>query len=380
MDILQRQFEKILTMKHFYTITNIALMCLLFACGSGEVTEETDSSDTTHIKTVKEANIQDITVPDALSNFDKTFTGSFGESQIQMNLRRYGNSLSGTYWQINGLEEIALKGIIQEDGNDFILSAQDVAGDKIGEFIGILDEDQSLKGNWKSNAGEEKVFNLTEIQEGNIVNLKVDDLELHQDSPDGKRKLKINYPLLLGITNKAIADKVNREIEYYFEEATLLDSIDVATLEFSEDVKFEVTFLGNELISICKNHHLSKNSDTHIFEDSHGININFKRGKVYEIQDLFKPNAIDQLNALIIGRISKSCGNMLSDKDLENCKIQLNESKSFSLSRKNQNITFHLTERLPYKYRGCGYVRISYEDLKEYFNPSGPLSSVLEKS
>ncbi|MDX2302240.1 MAG: hypothetical protein NW226_05535 [Microscillaceae bacterium] len=367
-------------MKKHYNLTRLALMCLLFACNTGGNQQNEQGPDSTQIKTVKETSVREADIPNALENFDKTFVGKLGDAQVHMNLRRYGSNLSGTLWFLNSLEELYFKGILQDEGNNFALTIQDKKGANAGEFIGLLDESKGISGKWKDSQGVEKDFNLASFQGVSIENIKVDDLELNQDSNDGKRRLRITYPQLLGIKDEKVSNKVNNDIEYYFEEYTLLDSIDVPTLEFSEDVKFEVTFMGNDLISICKNHHLSKNKDTHIFEDSHGININFKRGKIYEIQDLFKPNALDQLNAMIIARIDKSCGGALSEKDLQKCKLQAHESNSFSLSKKNQNITFHLTERLPYKYRGCGYVRISYEELKEYFNPSGPLKDLLPKS
>jgi hypothetical protein len=236
-------------------------------------------------------------------------------------------------------------------------------------------KDKAIEGTWNdvnNTNGLPIILSLDNNQA--IYKIKIEDLEVNKKSLDGKQTIKITYPVLVGIADIRMSKKINQIIEDYFENKTLVDSINQTKDSFNEDVKFEITFLANEFVSICKHHHLSKNNDTQLFDDSHGININFKRGKQYELRDLFNENAFEQLNTIIKTRINKSCGGSLTEEQLKACELRPSENTSFSLSK--DKITFHLTERLPYKLRGCGYVKINYDDLATLFNPSGPLSEM----
>jgi hypothetical protein len=156
----------------------------------------------------------------------------------------------------------------------------------------------------------------------------------------------------------------------------------MSEMSFKEDVNYRVTTFDQENISIVKQHHLSKNGETHLVDDTHGININLKKAKVYELQDLFKLNAMEHLNKIILENVAKQSNNSLNESQLNACKVKPEETTSFSIEETKKDglkITFHLTEKVPANLKSAGYVKIRMEDLKEYINPSGPLEAIQKR-
>lgn len=353
-------------------LSYLLLLFLWQACGSPEANNVSEEEIPAESEEAAENSDEEINIPETLSNFNRTFRGNFGDKNIQLNIRRYGQDISGSFWYLDSDEEVFFSGNIDDNSEALSANTFDATGNQTGTLGGTLNKNGLLQGSWINQESTEVIFRLQEAQFGAIGSITVDDISISEKSTDGRRSLKITYPQLLGLKNEAISRKVNNEIERYFESSTLIDSVEAADLDFKEDVTFDITLLQRQFISITKHHHLSRNNDTQIFDDSHGINIDFNQAKTYQIQDLFKPNAIEQLNQLIAERINQSCNGALDAAQIEKCRISAEEQTSFSLSK--GKITFHLTERLPYKYRGCGYVRISYNDLAEVINPSGPLS------
>lgn len=363
---------------YFFTRINFASAffiyscCLLIFLNSCTESNSVDNSN----KKIKD---EVVVAPSALPGFDKFFKGSIGGALVSLNLRRYSMEISGEFWYENrGLEIHKLKGKIEAD-NRFNLAVLDNNEKQVGNLTGTLKDDEKLSGLYADLiTGGRANFDFSVAEDLAVSNLRLEDLEVNRNSAVLNQHVKIVYPHLTGIEDKLISERVNSAIEYFFESNTLKDSIEVAKFDFKEDVKYDVSYFKGNLISINKHHILSRNKDTQIFDDSHGILINFKRGKVFELRDLFKPNAIEQLNKIILERINKSCNNTLDEQTLAKCILSPQEKTSFSLTN-NKKITFHLTERLPYKNRGCGYVRIELKDLQPLFNPSGPLNSLIEQ-
>lgn len=352
----------------------LAFTCLPFlwlaSCGGGQEKDAKNGKPTEEKKAAP--------IPEALANFDKAYVGKWGNAEILLNLHRYGNDLWGNYWVKGKDAEYNLKGLLEDDGVTFKMDVFGEEGKVLGYLTGSLANPDLIKGNWLGlDTKDKKEFQIATSNVSVAVRLQLDEVKVSRTSGDGNKIVQISYPQLSGIEERSISDRVNYTIEKYFHTYTKVDSVEKVNYSFKEDVKYDITYLGKEIISICKNHHLSRNNDTQLFDDSHGVNINFKKGKVYQIRDLFKANALDQLNEEIAKRVNKLCNNSLSEEELKNCKLKPEEINSFSLTK--DKITFHLTERLPYKSRGCGYVKISFEDLKDYLNPSSPLLDLMKK-
>jgi len=358
----------------FKTLTHIlASICLVWSLGSCNQTSTNKDVKNEGKKDTSEKGTG--TIPTTLDNFDLTYYGRLKGTPTLLNLRRYGSSLSGDWW-ISETEQVQITGSLQNDTDQFQMEVANLTGDKIGMLHGKLTEDKTLKCTWKSNKDDSVAIDFLPMARNvKVFRLKLEELKVSKLSQNGKRAVTIAYPQVLGIEDASIAKHVNSMIEKYFNANTLMDSLDKAPKDFKEEVRYEITQLNNELISVCKHHHLDKADGNTMFDDSHGITVNFKRGKIYELRDLFKANSIEALNAMLLARINKSCGNALASDILEKCKMKGAETTSFSLGK--GKVTFHLTERLPENIRGCGYVRIDCKDLRDFINPSGPLAEYL---
>ncbi len=360
-------------LKHTFFVITCGALLQLGACNP-TTNDKKDTKDTTKKEDkAKENNTNDIKL-ETLPNSDNSYLGEMGGQPAQINLRKYSKNMSGSYWLLATPEkEVKFEGTLQ-DNDEIILTTSDkknitakIKDEKM--FLGTIKDEDGKNGKTFS-------FVLKNFQE--VAIKEVQRKEIIKKSPDGLRFVEIDYPQMVGFTDINVGKRVNKLLEDYFRSATNLDQVDKNTLgfNFKEDVNYDVTFMGKDVVSIHKHHHLSKNKETQLFDDSHGLNINFKRGKVYEIQDLFKPNALFELNKFILKKITEMCGNELGEADKDKCALKLDESTSFSLSK--DKITFHLTERLPHQYRGCGYVRIQYKDLAPFFHPSGPLAQFIK--
>ncbi len=375
MDFLSRKFKKILAYSGLSMLLVLATAWIVFSCGGGGASKDTSkepiAKDTLQVVNAK--------MPPRLEGFDYAFKGTVADlGEVQLNLRCYGAQLSGDFWAWKDTTTYTLKGSIEADGETLRMNIYQTDNSLFANINGKL-RNFNIEGEWNkiSQKTDPVAISLKRFENTANYKVKIDDIEINKTSSDRKQNVRVTFPVLQGITDSRLALKVNRLIETYFEANTLMDSINIAKYPFREDVKFEVTLLTPDFISMSKHHHLSKNEDTQLFDDSHGININFKRAKQYELRDLFNENFFEQLNALLHARINKSCGGMLTEEQLKNCSVRPEEKTSFSLSK--DKITFHLTERLPYKMRGCGYVRISYKDLENFFNLNGPLANIVPK-
>lgn len=368
MDILQKLIGIALIFLGIAYITS--------SCQKSTETEKAESStqkDTSNA--IAKAVAKSQKAPEMLKNFTNIYTGSLGELEVQINLRRYGSSLFGEFWVKNTQGNYTLEGQVNDQTYD--IQVNNERGNSFGRLEVKVNEEGALLGSWKASDGRKKEVKFAPITEDvDKTPIKIDDIEVIHASNDDKRKVRIVYPQVAGINSCSLLERINYYLERYFHSETLIKEVNDKSSTFAEYVKYEITYLSGDYISVCKHHHLSRDKDTQLFDDSHGMTLNYRTGQQFELRDLFVPNGLDQLNAIIQERMNKSCGGVLDAETLKTTYISAEETRGFSLSK--DKITFHLTERLPYKYRGCGYVRIEYKDVKHLFNPSGPLPKILE--
>lgn len=350
----------------------LSAICLVWAMSACNSSANKDTKNVDNTKT-EEKGVD--VIPSTLENFDVTYYGLYKGQRTQMNLRRYGSALSGNWW-VGDTTEVMLNGSLKGETNDFSLEATNKKGTQVGQLVGKFDANGMLRSMWKTDKDSLAIDFLPLARNVQVMRVRTEDLKLNKNSQNGKRQITISYPQLLGISDPETQKRVNYFIDQYFNADTWADSLEKGKNEFKEEVRPNDTYVSKEYISLCKHHHIDKNDGNAIFDDSHGITINYKRGKIYELRDLFKPNAIDALNKVILARINKSCGGALPSEVLDKCKVKGEEKNSFSILR--NSVTFHLTERLPNdSRRGCGYVRIDCKELIDFINPSGPLSEHL---
>lgn len=364
---------KINTTTFVYTLHTFCLIWLLTACGGTAPKEDKKEADNTAKKGEREVE----NVPTTLDNFDLTYYGMFKGQRTQLNLRKYGSALSGNWW-ISDTEEVQVTGSLQGQTDNFLLDITSAKGEKVANLKGKLGEDRLIKASWTTEKDSTAVDFIPVAKNVKVyTQLKISEMKSAKKSQNGKREVVITYPQILGMEDEVIAKRINGALDKYFSADSWADSLEKGSRDFKEDVRYTDTYLNNEYVSVCKHHHLDKdNGNLLILDDTHGITVNYKRGKIYELRDVFKPNSLELLNQVVLARINKSANGKLTPEQLEKCKIKGEESTSFSLKKSYMN--FHLTERLPNEYKGSGYVQIPYKDLKDFINPSGPLAEHLK--
>ena len=75
------------------------------------------------------------------------FSGGVGDAKVEMDIKREGDSLKGSYYyhRSGSANRLTLKGIIAADGS-FTMQESDAAGKQTGEFKGKWKEDPNDPG------------------------------------------------------------------------------------------------------------------------------------------------------------------------------------------------------------------------------------------
>lgn len=357
----------------------IFLNIFLGSCGTGAKDTTKTGNDSTQTKSDEENTFDE---NKTYESFDKSYQGELeGHGMVHLNLRRYGSLLSGNYWTDEHRVEIKLKGTISEDGSFIIDEYEQDSDVKTGTFSGNFTNDDLFTGVWKNiKNGKTHDFEFNAIQTiSGLDKIKLENKEWEQKSEDSVCSIKVIYPVLQNMPVVSLQRMANEMIKNFFLNEEIEAAMKSCEAPYEKNITHEVTFFGGEIISIYKKYQFDSERDkSHRHGGSQGIAINFRRGKAYEIRDIFMSNKLDLLNKRILEKINKSCGDALSEKTLEKCKVGLEERYAFSLNK--TNMTFHLTQRLPETYRGCGYIKIDYKDLNDLLNPSGPLASFIGKN
>lgn len=393
-------------MKNSLVYGLVMILIVIASCtpkgGSDNDKDSTASKDSTEVSKKVEENF-----PEAARGFDKSFKGTLGpQKPIRANIRRYGDKLSGTYWFTADGKDILLEGSIKEES--FELNELDSTGNKIATIKGKFSEKDSLMtGEWVK--GEEKLkFELMAAPAMAPSKWSLGHAEVKDSSKTGGCKIHVSYPKFIGLSDVLMQKRVNELIKVHFPIDEMEASLQNCTQPFKDDINYEVSYLRGDLISISKTHHLFKDGKPTPGE-SWGININFHTGKVYELQDFFRPDLLPALNKMLQERINKSCGNTLTPEQLAKLELKpnniegfsLNDNKTFKKPMKDSTgkvvldkrgkkvmeekitregtVVFHLTDRLPKKLQITGYVKLYYHDIKKYVNPHSLLMHVITR-
>jgi hypothetical protein len=361
----------------------VMTLIVVASCNKKKKGKETDETAKDSAKIAKK---EEPKKPVVYEGFDKSYEGTLGEGQkIKMNLRRYGNDISGSYWMIADGKDVLVNGTVKDGA--FELNEVDKDGNQGAKITGKLDE-QGAKfvGEWAKD-GKNQKMELAENRDMKPTPWKLDEKEIDKHSKVGSCYIHVTYPQFKGMADVNMQNRVNALIEEHFPikemEASLLDCKDA----FKDDINQDVSYLRGSLISITKTHHLTRAGDPHPGE-SWGINLNFRTGKVYELRDFFKPDLIPELNKLLREKINENCGGTLTEEQLTKLELKPTNVEGFSLTdnrsfggkiTREGKVIFHLTDRLPRKLQSTGYVKMYYHDLKKFINPYGPLMTVLER-
>lgn len=361
----------------------VMTLMVVASCNKKKQGKETDETAKDSAKVV---NKEEPKKPVVYKGFDKSYEGTLGEGQkIRMNLRRYDDQLSGSYWVIADGKDVFVNGTIKDE--TFELNEVSKDGQLGGKITGKFeDKDAKLTAEW-SKDGKTMKMELASAVQMKASRWKLDHKEIDKHSKVGSCYIHVSYPQFKGMSDLKMQTKVNALIEEHFPiremEASLIDCKD----SFKDDINYDVSYLRGSLMSITKTHHLTRAGDPHPGE-SWGININFHTGKAYELRDFFKPDLIGDLNKFLQDKVNENCGGTLTEEQLAKLELKPNNVEGFSLTdnkvfqgkiTREGKVIFHLTDRLPKKLQSSGYVKMYYHDLKKFMNPYGPLMKVLER-
>lgn len=90
---------------------------------------------------------------DTSRRFDRTYSGSVGDSGVRMSLQRDGGSLSGRVYPQGRYADIYLDGWVERDGT-FAMDERSDLGIVTGVYRGRLNADGSMTGTWSKPDGD----------------------------------------------------------------------------------------------------------------------------------------------------------------------------------------------------------------------------------
>ena len=233
------------------------------------------------------------------------FSGAVGTAKVEMEIKRDGGGLSGSYYYLKSgsANRLMLKGKIAADGN-FAMQESDAAGKQTGEFKGKWEEDPNdagamLDGSWlkPGQTGDGAGFYAFE-QMVYFTTTQITVREIKESIKLKKAELSAEYPELSGGANVAGFNQlakamVMKSLAGFRKDMAELKIADIKQMDQVGnyiDVGYNVEYADDELISV--------NFGDDIFEGgahpSHGtftLTYDLKHGRDVKLSDLFKPGS-----------------------------------------------------------------------------------------
>ena len=224
-----------------------------------------------------------------------TLRGSLSNQRtIEMELRRAGNQLSGSYAYDGIGQRLALDGQIDAEGN-LTLTERDPRGARTGRFVGRVEANNSdeepnlrIEGKWSRPDGSgELEFWLREQRIEFANNLRVTNRVIE----NRRYAVRAVYPQLVGgdasvasgvrAFNQQISDRVSRAVREY-----LADPGEPGRRSYSTN--YEVLLARGNLISVWMTHDWCCGA----YPDwqSYGVTYDLRAGRELRLEGLFRPN------------------------------------------------------------------------------------------
>ena len=233
------------------------------------------------------------------------FSGAVGQAKVEMDIKRDGDSLRGSYYyrKSGSANRLALKGTIAADGS-FTMQESDAAGKQTGSFKGkwIQDPNEpgaSLEGEWlKPKQTSEGLGFYVWEQMINFSATQITSREYKESIKAKKAELSAAYPELSGNANAAgfnqlAKSMVMKSLAGFRKDMAGLTPADIKTLgEMGNyiDVGYNVEYADDDLVSV--------NFGEDVFEGgahpNHGtftLTYDLKAGRELKLADLFRPGA-----------------------------------------------------------------------------------------
>jgi len=328
-----------------------------------------------------------------------SFRGSVGDAKVEMDIKRDGGALSGSYYYLKSgaANTLKLKGTVAADGS-FTMQESDAAGKQTGEFKGKWKEDENnagavLEGEWRKpgQTGDALGFYVFE-QMIDFVTTQITTREFKESIKAKKAKLSAEYPELSGNANaegfNVLAKAaVMRSLAGFRKDLAAFTAADIKSTD-SElgnyiDIGYDVAYADDDLVSI------SFGEDTfeggaHPNQGTFTLTYDLKAGREVKLADLFKPGAkylakiADFATHDLQGRKDPDSGeNMGFATDIfeDGAKPTADNYRCWNVTKKGLLITFPPYQVSAYAY-GTQTVIVPYSALRDIARADGALAKV----
>jgi hypothetical protein len=312
----------------------------------------------------------------------KVFSGTLGETRIQMTLEKNGRELRGTYFYQKIGRDIALSGSIDESGN-FTLTETSPKGVKTGSFSGTwskseADDTNVLNGEWKSANGAKK-FDFYLIEQ--MIFFK-GPARLAPKVFSETNKAKIfeitaEYPELSGVDpqtalkfNQTAKSLVMTEVEKFRRDFLAQTAED---LKFAREngtgntveISYNITYADERVISVWFGNYFYTGG-AHPNSYSFTLNFDLRTGRVLKLADLFGPGSdyLQVLSDYSIEKLQQDLYEGRSDEWItEGAAPEEKNYDSWNISKRGIIINFDAYQVAPYV-AGPQEVLVPFEKLE----------------
>lgn len=329
------------------------------------------------------------------------FKGSVAQSRFEMNLRRDGERLSGSYFYVKsgGANALQLNGKIDASGK-FSLRETNASGKQTGEFTGVWKEDPndagaSLEGEWKKPKDKETQSFVAREQMIYFAGAgKIAAVPFNETIKAKRLEMSAVYPQLTGAPNAAgfnrlVKTRVANEIAAFKKQIMTMSAEDLrmmpAEMNNYIDIGYDVEYADDDFISV--NFVRSEfTGGAHPNYNFLTVNYDLKNNRELKLAELFKSGA------KYLGTISA-----YATKDLRNRKdAESGESYGlaqdvfadgalpkpenyarWSITKKGLLFTFDPYQVGPYA-AGAQYVIVPFAALKSIAKPDGALAKFVK--
>ena len=320
-----------------------------------------------------------------------TFQGSIRDLEVEMELRRDGETLAGSYRYVGKKGRLTLKGAVGR-GGDFSLQEFDENGNQSGVFNGRWGEDDAgaaeLNGTWTKPDGSGALqFSLAELPVEFGAGVRLSTEKIEEKNERRHYEVSAEYPQLLGgggagvaaFNQRARAVAAGQVAEF---KKGVDDGAGVASEVGSYiDVSYNVGLGTDDLVSVIFILDTFYNGAAHPNHESATLNFDLRQGRALKLADLFKPSAL-YLRALsdycirdLKRQVREESGTedpAAMDADIEEgAKPDAKNFRSWYITRRGIEIHFDPYQVGPYA-AGAWQVLVPYSALKDLINPDGP--------
>ena len=325
------------------------------------------------------------------------FSGSVANARIEMEIKRDGDSLKGSYYyrRSGSSNRLTLNGKIAADGS-FTMQETDAAGKQTGEFKGKWtngpnDSGALLEGNWLKPGQTGDGLNFYAVEQ--MVFFKATQIttrEFKESIKLKKAELSAEYPELSGNANAAGFNQtakaaVMRSLAGFRKDVGGMTAADLKRygndMNNYIDVGYNVEYADDDLISV----NFSEETFTGGAHGNHGtftLTYDLKAGREIKLADLFKPGAkyLSTISAyatrdLKARKDPDSGENMGIAQDIfeDGAKPTADNYQNWNVTKKGLLFTFPPYQVAAYAY-GPQTVIVPYSQLKTIARPDGALA------